>query len=158
MYYFFLPLFFTFCSSEDDQEALFEHILKCQFDFPTPYWDNVSDAAKVSVWIFLPSYWLFFLQNKQKKQYEWQALVIQKNWRIELKIFQTLITKMLEVSVDQRYTAAQVLDHPWVNVSLLYPISSETHLLCWAGAHGLLLFGCSRVKVWMECQRKSTSS
>uniref|UniRef100_A0A3B3HHF2 Serine/threonine-protein kinase DCLK2 n=1 Tax=Oryzias latipes TaxID=8090 RepID=A0A3B3HHF2_ORYLA len=72
--------------SEDDQEALFEQILKCQFDFPTPYWDNVSDAAK------------------------------------------TLITKMLEVSVDQRYTAAQVLDHPWVNV-----MSEKEHQLLVAG-------------------------
>lgn len=25
---------------------------------------------------------------------------------------------MLQASVDQRYTAAQVLDHPWVNVSV----------------------------------------
>uniref|UniRef100_A0A3P9KUG6 Serine/threonine-protein kinase DCLK2 n=1 Tax=Oryzias latipes TaxID=8090 RepID=A0A3P9KUG6_ORYLA len=72
--------------SEDDQEALFEQILKCQFDFPTPYWDNVSDAAK------------------------------------------TLITKMLEVSVDQRYTAAQVLEHPWVNV-----MSEKEHQLLVAG-------------------------
>lgn len=24
---------------------------------------------------------------------------------------------MLQVEVDQRYTAVQVLDHPWVNVS-----------------------------------------
>lgn len=35
------------CSSGDDQEALFEQILKGQFDFPSPYWDNVSDTAKV---------------------------------------------------------------------------------------------------------------
>lgn len=28
-----------------------------------------------------------------------------------------LITGMLQVEVDQRYTAVQVLDHTWVNVS-----------------------------------------
>ncbi|XP_020563782.2 serine/threonine-protein kinase DCLK1 isoform X2 [Oryzias latipes] len=80
-----------FRSSEDDQEALFEQILKCQFDFPTPYWDNVSDAAK------------------------------------------TLITKMLEVSVDQRYTAAQVLDHPWVNGEGVDGVSEKEHQLLVAG-------------------------
>ncbi|XP_039526365.1 serine/threonine-protein kinase DCLK1b isoform X1 [Pimephales promelas] len=62
-----------FRESTDNQEALFEHILMGQLDFPLPYWDNVSDSAK------------------------------------------TLITCMLQVDVDQRYTALQVLDHPWVN-------------------------------------------
>lgn len=41
--------FFNICSSGDDQEALFEQILKGQFDFPSPHWDNVSDTAKVCV-------------------------------------------------------------------------------------------------------------
>ncbi|XP_056127930.1 serine/threonine-protein kinase DCLK1b isoform X4 [Rhinichthys klamathensis goyatoka] len=62
-----------FRESTDDQEALFDHILMGQLDFPLPYWDTVSDSAK------------------------------------------TLITCMLQVEVDQRYTALQVLDHPWVN-------------------------------------------
>ncbi|XP_029027955.1 serine/threonine-protein kinase DCLK1-like isoform X3 [Betta splendens] len=57
----------------EDQEALFEQILRGQLEFPAPYWDNVSDTAKA------------------------------------------LITGMLQVEVDRRYTAAQVLDHPWVN-------------------------------------------
>ena len=34
--------------STDDQEALFDQILSGQLDFPLPYWDNVSDTAKVS--------------------------------------------------------------------------------------------------------------
>ncbi|XP_072248238.1 serine/threonine-protein kinase DCLK1b isoform X2 [Leuresthes tenuis] len=57
----------------EDQDALFEEILRGQLDFPAPYWDNVSDTAKA------------------------------------------LITEMLQVVVAQRYTAVQVLDHPWVN-------------------------------------------
>ncbi|XP_074536230.1 serine/threonine-protein kinase DCLK1b isoform X2 [Halichoeres trimaculatus] len=57
----------------EDQEALFEQILRGQLDFPASYWDNVSDSAKA------------------------------------------LITGMLQVEVNQRYTAVQVLDHPWVN-------------------------------------------
>ncbi|XP_037543887.1 serine/threonine-protein kinase DCLK1 isoform X2 [Nematolebias whitei] len=61
-----------FRGSSDDQEALFDQILMGQLEFPLPYWDNVSEAAK------------------------------------------DLIRSMLEVEVDQRCTALQVLEHPWV--------------------------------------------
>jgi len=36
-----------FRGSGDDQEVLFDQILMGQVDFPSPYWDNVSDSAKV---------------------------------------------------------------------------------------------------------------
>nr|KAF6460177.1 doublecortin like kinase 1 [Molossus molossus] len=62
-----------FRGSGDDQEVLFDQILMGQVDFPSPYWDNVSDSAK------------------------------------------ELITMMLLVDVDQRFSAVQVLEHPWVN-------------------------------------------
>ncbi|XP_075892609.1 serine/threonine-protein kinase DCLK1-like isoform X2 [Nelusetta ayraudi] len=74
--------------SGDDQEALFEQILKGQFDFPSPYWDNVSDTAKA------------------------------------------LITVMLQVEAEQRFTAMQVLDHPWVNED---GVSGNEHQLSVAG-------------------------
>ncbi|ELK09278.1 Serine/threonine-protein kinase DCLK1, partial [Pteropus alecto] len=64
-----------FRGSGDDQEVLFDQILMGQVDFPSPYWDNVSDSAK------------------------------------------ELITMMLLVNVDQRFSAVQVLEHPWVNDS-----------------------------------------
>uniref|UniRef100_A0A8D0D6Q6 Serine/threonine-protein kinase DCLK2 n=1 Tax=Sander lucioperca TaxID=283035 RepID=A0A8D0D6Q6_SANLU len=62
-----------FRGSGEDQEALFEQLLRGQLDFPAPHWDHVSATAKA------------------------------------------LITGMLQVEVDQRYTAVQVLDHRWVN-------------------------------------------
>ncbi|XP_037534214.1 serine/threonine-protein kinase DCLK1 [Nematolebias whitei] len=62
-----------FRGTGEDQEDLFKQILKGQLDFPAPYWDSVSDAAKA------------------------------------------LISGMLQVVIDQRYTAIQVLDHHWVN-------------------------------------------
>ncbi|XP_041116231.1 serine/threonine-protein kinase DCLK1a isoform X4 [Polyodon spathula] len=62
-----------FRGSSEDQEVLFDQILMGQLDFPSPYWDHISDSAK------------------------------------------ELITLMLQVEVDQRYSALQVLDHPWVN-------------------------------------------
>ncbi|NWY54643.1 DCLK1 kinase, partial [Smithornis capensis] len=62
-----------FRGSGDDQEVLFDQILMGQVDFPSPYWENVSDSAK------------------------------------------ELITMMLQVDVDLRFSALQVLEHPWVN-------------------------------------------
>lgn len=43
---FFFPLL---CRSGEDQEVLFDQILMGQVDFPSPYWDNVSDSAKVDL-------------------------------------------------------------------------------------------------------------
>ncbi|EDL35298.1 double cortin and calcium/calmodulin-dependent protein kinase-like 1, isoform CRA_a [Mus musculus] len=77
-----------FRGSGDDQEVLFDQILMGQVDFPSPYWDNVSDSAK------------------------------------------ELINMMLLVNVDQRFSAVQVLEHPWVNVSELL---SYEHQLSVAG-------------------------
>uniref|UniRef100_A0A3P9PBJ4 Serine/threonine-protein kinase DCLK2 n=1 Tax=Poecilia reticulata TaxID=8081 RepID=A0A3P9PBJ4_POERE len=77
-----------FRGSGEDQEALFEEILKGHLEFPAPYWDNVSEPAKA------------------------------------------LITGMLQVVVDQRYTAVQVLDHPWVKGDSL---SEKGHQLAVAG-------------------------
>lgn len=72
-----------------------------QLEFPLPYWDNVSEAAKVS--ILLVTCELI------------QALsVVNPPSCLPL---QDLIRSMLEVEVDQRYTALQVLEHPWVTVS-----------------------------------------
>lgn len=42
-------------------------------------------------------------------------------------LLKELIRSMLEVEVDQRYTALQVLEHPWVTVSTL--LIEPSHLL-----------------------------
>lgn len=39
------------CRSSDDQEVLFDQILMGQLEFPLPYWDNVSETAKVKIYI-----------------------------------------------------------------------------------------------------------
>ena len=31
---------------EENNQKLFDMIKECQFDFPSPYWDDVSDVAK----------------------------------------------------------------------------------------------------------------
>uniref|UniRef100_A0A3P8U9W1 Serine/threonine-protein kinase DCLK2 n=1 Tax=Amphiprion percula TaxID=161767 RepID=A0A3P8U9W1_AMPPE len=61
-----------FRSENNLQEDLFDQILLGRLDFPSPYWDNITDSAK------------------------------------------ELIGKMLQVNVEARYTALDVLSHPWV--------------------------------------------
>ncbi|XP_015434223.1 PREDICTED: serine/threonine-protein kinase DCLK1 [Dufourea novaeangliae] len=61
-----------FVSPENEQEELFERILSGQYEFTSPYWDNVSDSAK------------------------------------------QLISNMLQAQPELRFTAEDVLDHPWL--------------------------------------------
>uniref|UniRef100_A0A3Q2EF16 Serine/threonine-protein kinase DCLK2 n=1 Tax=Cyprinodon variegatus TaxID=28743 RepID=A0A3Q2EF16_CYPVA len=61
-----------FRRSNNQQEDLFDQILRGQLDFPSPYWDIITISAK------------------------------------------DLIRKMLQVNAEARYTAKDVLSHPWV--------------------------------------------
>ncbi|KPP80348.1 hypothetical protein Z043_100012 [Scleropages formosus] len=61
-----------FRSENNLQEDLFDQILVGRLEFPSPYWDNITDSAK------------------------------------------ELIGRMLQVNVEARYTAEEVLSHPWV--------------------------------------------
>ncbi|XP_048855772.1 serine/threonine-protein kinase DCLK2 isoform X1 [Brienomyrus brachyistius] len=61
-----------FRSENNLQDDLFDQILLGQLEFPSPYWDNITDSAK------------------------------------------ELISRMLQVNVEARYTAEDVLSHPWV--------------------------------------------
>ncbi|XP_070712587.1 serine/threonine-protein kinase DCLK2 [Pempheris klunzingeri] len=61
-----------FRSENNSQEDLFDQILLGRLEFPSPYWDNITDSAK------------------------------------------ELIGKMLQVNVEARYTAQDILFHPWV--------------------------------------------
>uniref|UniRef100_A0A8C3J768 Serine/threonine-protein kinase DCLK2 n=1 Tax=Calidris pygmaea TaxID=425635 RepID=A0A8C3J768_9CHAR len=62
-----------FRSENNLQEDLFDQILVGKLEFPSPYWDNITDSAK------------------------------------------ELISQMLHVNAEARYTAAQILSHPWVS-------------------------------------------
>ncbi|XP_053559704.1 serine/threonine-protein kinase DCLK2 isoform X1 [Bombina bombina] len=62
-----------FRSENNLQEDLFDQILIGKLEFPSPYWDNITDLAK------------------------------------------ELIGCMLQVNVEDRYTADQILAHPWVS-------------------------------------------
>lgn len=119
-------------SSGDDQEVLFEQILKGQFDFPSPYWDSVSDTAKVGVKVSHKC-----TTHSQRRESDRYNLYCRKKSckrptlaRASLALCMTesncsnptspqaLITMMLQVEAENRYAAVQVLDHPWVNVSI----------------------------------------
>lgn len=93
------------CRSNDDQEVLFDQILMGQLEFPLPYWDNVSETAKVIISRCDAIHCLLIQENEKSLPY--------------FLPLQELIRSMLEVEVDQRYSALQVLEHPWVTVSKL---------------------------------------
>jgi len=67
-----------FVSMSNNQEELFQTILSGHYDFPRPYWNQISNAAK------------------------------------------GLIQGMLQLDADDRYSASEVLIHPW--------ITSEAHV------------------------------
>uniref|UniRef100_A0A674MGC1 Serine/threonine-protein kinase DCLK2 n=1 Tax=Takifugu rubripes TaxID=31033 RepID=A0A674MGC1_TAKRU len=75
-----------FRSESNQQEDLFDQILRGQVDFPSPYWDNVTDSAK------------------------------------------ELIGKMLQVNVEARHTAQDVLSHPWVTEDVLFENNMKTEV------------------------------
>ncbi|XP_077102773.1 serine/threonine-protein kinase DCLK2 isoform X2 [Siphateles boraxobius] len=64
-----------FRSENNLQDDLFDQILVGRLEFPSPFWDNITDSAK------------------------------------------ELIGHMLQVNVEARYTAEDVLSHPWVTVN-----------------------------------------
>ncbi|XP_067297448.1 serine/threonine-protein kinase DCLK2 isoform X3 [Pseudorasbora parva] len=64
-----------FRSENNLQDDLFDQILVGRLEFPSPFWDNISDSVK------------------------------------------ELIGHMLQVNVEARYTAEDVLSHPWVTVN-----------------------------------------
>ncbi|XP_036595374.1 serine/threonine-protein kinase DCLK3 [Trichosurus vulpecula] len=76
-----------FRSQERDQEELFAIIQQGHFDFLSPYWDNISEAAK------------------------------------------DLVSQLLVVDPKKRYTAHQVLEHPWIKATgKASPVSLQTEV------------------------------
>lgn len=87
-----------FVSPDNEQEELFERILSGQYEFTSPYWDNISDSAKM------------------------------------------LISNMLQAQPELRFSAEDVLDHPWLTVTLFscyendrIPYLSYSHGSTWCG-------------------------
>lgn len=85
---------------------LFDQILMGQLEFPLPYWDNVSETAKASPRMLT-----------SRTPLTWRPVKATGVCSPP----QDLIRVMLEVEVDQRFTALQVLEHPWVTVSAAEP-------------------------------------
>merc|ERR1712146_395524 len=60
---------------EEDLPALFEQIMSGRYDFPSPWWDPISEQAK------------------------------------------DLVNCLLKVNPEERYSSAQILEHPWIKES-----------------------------------------
>ncbi|XP_068940659.1 serine/threonine-protein kinase DCLK3 [Petaurus breviceps papuanus] len=92
-----------FRSQERDQEELFAIIQQGHFDFLSPYWDNISEAAK------------------------------------------DLVRQLLVVDPKKRYTAHQVLEHPWIKatgkaspVRLQAQVPAASELPAWSQGKSVL--------------------
>lgn len=107
-----------FRSEKNQQDELFEQILLGKLEFPAPYWDNISVSAKV-----------------HKKHAHISLKPARRDCRCGhvicgeqligscvfiFDLVQDLIGKMLQVNVGARYTADEVLSHPWVQVRSVY--------------------------------------
>ena len=99
--FFFMVLYLTFfiirlCGFppfyDENNAALFASIKSGNFDYPSPYWDCVSDEGMANT------------QKKERCQYN-MLFFIAKD----------LINKMLVVDPTKRYTAQDVLAHPWIS-------------------------------------------
>lgn len=77
-----------FVSTDNEQEKLFERILSGQYEFTSPYWDNISQSAK------------------------------------------ELISNMLQAQPELRFSAEDVLDHPWLLVSPKRLVAFYTCVRC----------------------------
>jgi calcium/calmodulin-dependent protein kinase I len=68
---------------DEDEEVLFKQIKSGSFEFPSPYWDSVSDNAK------------------------------------------DLIMKLLCIDPNKRYTAEEILKHPWLLNNYNQPLNFQ---------------------------------
>ncbi|MGH0145263.1 UNVERIFIED_CONTAM: hypothetical protein FKN15_004952, partial [Acipenser sinensis] len=117
-----------FRSLERDQEELFEIIQLGEYEFLSPYWDNISDgyglqvdmwATGVILYILLCGFPPFrSLERDQEELFEIIQLgeyeFLSPYWDNISDGAKDLISKLLVVDEHKRYTAQQVLQHPWV--------------------------------------------
>ncbi|ELK25369.1 Serine/threonine-protein kinase DCLK2 [Myotis davidii] len=117
-----------FRSENNLQEDLFDQILAGKLEFPAPYWDNITDSAKVrsrpvcglvmskSISVFP----LFLPENNLQEDLFDQILAGKLEfpapyWDNITDSAKELISQMLQVNVEARCTAGQILSHPWVS-------------------------------------------
>ncbi|KAK7933548.1 hypothetical protein WMY93_004444 [Mugilogobius chulae] len=91
-----------FRSESSQQEELFEQILEGRLDFPSPFWTTSRTLPRPLRSALVMTEPVFF--------------------------FQDLIRQMLQVNAEARYTAVDVLSHPWVTVCC-YSVSDTCTVL-----------------------------
>lgn len=116
-----------FRSHDRNQEELFEIIQLGEYEFLSPYWDSISDGKHIfSVWITWTidvvaylSETLHYVHISSLHRYDWtlhsHATIyhsIQSSPNFPAA--KDLICKLLVVDTKRRYTAEQVLSHPWI--------------------------------------------
>ena len=106
------PPFSNELYTRENPYTLSQQIRKGIFDYPSPYWDSVSDPARK-----------YLLYRPSIRQAEADVSLVD------------LIDSMLVVNPDRRFTIDQCLSHPWmltdtpgVNESTNWPVSADAGL------------------------------
>lgn len=82
---------------DENDAKLFEQILKAEYEFDSPYWDDISDSGTTS-------YWNIY---KQVRVDYWQHEIH------FLSAAKDFICHLMEKEPLKRYTCEQALQHPW---------------------------------------------
>lgn len=85
---------------EESETRLFSKIMKAQYEFDSPFWDDISESGK----------WLFFSQTA----YIYVCIYVY----LEHSLFtvfsaKDFIRNMMQKNPNLRYTTDQALRHPW---------------------------------------------
>lgn len=81
---------------DENDAKLFEQILKAEYEFDSPYWDDISDSGKTS-------------------KHRSQTARMQQEGCFVLFWFtaKDFICHLMEKEPSKRYTCDQALQHPW---------------------------------------------
>lgn len=95
---------------------MFANIKSGKFSFPSPFWDHVSEEAKVS----RPSHLLSM--HLKTGQLDFQATQVFNPHPPSSLAFltQDFIGHLLVVAPQKRYSSSQMLQHSWLRVSIFH--------------------------------------
>ena len=100
--------------SHDSKPALFELIRRGDFEFPSPWWDDVSPEAKVCVCVCV-------CIQRERERYAKQRFSATRNILTFGNFFcQDLINNLLIVDAKKRFSVDQCLHHPWIQNEVFF--------------------------------------
>lgn len=88
---------------DENDSKLFEQILKAEYEFDSPYWDDISDSGTTD----------YTKHVQQIQQWELTCQSWLTPWTLFLFVAKDFICHLMEKESMKRYTCDQALLHPW---------------------------------------------